>query len=270
MFTIVLAALLAVLGAAAVLAYVRQANNRAVAGLKAEIVVTANANISAGTSLAEAQRLNLLTTAKFPEASLPADPLRSVTAGNRNLVLTGLVGKGEVLAQSMLNTAANVVANGGFIIPAGMEAVTIQVCPAQNVAGYVTPGSMVSVFDTYALPTSKKFSSVNVQQTCDVSHQTVIPYDSWATRIVLTKAQVIAVGQSPGSQGTSSGIASTVANGSGAQSNGGVLVTLAVNQADAERLILLDEVGLPWMALLSNSSKPTYDGNTPTPLFRQP
>ena len=76
MFTVVLAALLAVLGAVAVLAYVRQANNRAEAGLKTERVWTATGNITAGTTLAQAQALHLLTTKPYPVGSLPADALQ--------------------------------------------------------------------------------------------------------------------------------------------------------------------------------------------------
>jgi hypothetical protein len=53
---------------------------------------------------------------------------------------------------------------------------------------------------------------------------------------------------------------------SSASAGGGVLVTLAVSQADAERLILIDQLGMPYMALLGPSSNVGY--GPPNNLFR--
>ncbi len=50
--TVALAGLLALLGVVAVLAYARQANTRALEGMKAETVLAAKSAIRAGTSLA--------------------------------------------------------------------------------------------------------------------------------------------------------------------------------------------------------------------------
>jgi len=44
-------------------------------------------------------------------------------------------------------------------------------------------------------------------------------------------------------------------------------VTLAVTQANAERLILLSQTGLPYLALLTNSSQTRFDA-VPVPLFQ--
>jgi pilus assembly protein CpaB len=173
------------------------------------------------------------------------------------------VGQGQLLLAPMLTTAANVVASGGIVIPAGMVAVSVQVCLSQAVAGYVTPGSNVALFDTYL---SGK-GSQNVQQTCDASHQTLAP-GGVNTQIVLPRVQVLSVGQSPASaQGTSSGFGSAQATGSAGSQSGAVLVTLAVSQTNAERLIQADEVGLPYLALLSGSSKTAIDAK-PMQLFR--
>ena len=69
LLTITLAAVLALLGAVAVLAYVRQANNRAVAGQKAETVIVASGAITAGTSLSEAKVKNELAYETVPASS---------------------------------------------------------------------------------------------------------------------------------------------------------------------------------------------------------
>jgi pilus assembly protein CpaB len=259
LLTIALAALLAVFGVVAVLAYVRQANDRAVTGLRAEWVLLAKAAIPAGTSLRAAQQQNMLTTEQVPVSSLSTPPVHSVTAANAHLVLTGGVAKGQLILLNMLGPAGTVTASGSFSIPAGKVAVTVEMCVQESVANYVTAGSSVAVFDTYAGPHSQ------IQRSCDPTHtviNSVAAVNGGAdTRIVLTKALVLAVGQNPGAQSTAAGGASTLTDpsSSGSAVQGTVLVTLAVSQADAERLILIDELGLPYMALLGPTSTTTFD-----------
>lgn len=256
--TITLAAVLAVLGMVAILAYVHQANARAVNGLRAETVKVAAGAIPAGTSLSKAQQEHLLSTEKVPESSLTTQAVQSVTPTNENLVVSGTVAKGQVLLQNMLASASSVTASGGFVIPAGMVAVTVNMCVSEAVADYVTPGSNVAVFDTTV--------AGGYQRSCDTGHPAlptgaIANVNSANTVLVLTKAQVLAVGQNPGGQGTSAGSSATVTtdpSNSSSSSSGEVLVTLAVDQADAERLILMDEVGLPYMALLGSNSNTAF------------
>jgi pilus assembly protein CpaB len=254
--TIALAGLLALVGVVAVLAYARQANNRAVEGLKAEAVLAATGAIRAGTSLGTAQNEHLLTTEKVPASSLSGVvPVQRVTDKNRNLVVSGPVGSGQLLLQNMLASAASATASGSLPIPAGMVAVTVQMCVQEAVADYITPGSDVAVFDTYTSVNGKVSAA---QRSCDVAH-TGIPPPLMITRIVLTRAKVLAVGVSPAATGTSAGSPSTVTDPTSTSVQGSVLVTLAVGQADAERLISIDELGLPYMALLTPDSKTMFD-----------
>jgi pilus assembly protein CpaB len=268
--TIALAGVLALLGAVAVLAYARQANNRAIAGIQAETVLAATGAIRAGTSLGTAQHDHLLTTEKVPVASLSTAPVRSVTAANAHLVMSANVASGQVLLQNMLASTSSVTASGGFVIPAGMVAVTVNMCVSEAVADYVIPGSYVAVFNTLVSAQASE-----LQRICDTGHA-AIPggairsTQDAATMLVLQKAEVLAVGQNPVTQSSSGGSGATVTtdpSNSSSSSPDEVLVTLAVNQADAERLILIDEVGLPYMALLGSSSNTAY--TPPVNLFRQ-
>ncbi len=261
LLAIVLAALLAVFGAVAVLAYVRQANNRAVAGLKTVDVIAAKGAISPRTSLGEAQREGLLTTETLPESSVPGDALRS-TAGLSGLVFSATVQPAQLLLRPMLVPATQSTAASVLPIPAGMVAVTVQMCVQEAVADYITAGSDVAVFDTWVTKGSQ------ASRGCDVAHQGYSP-PVMATRIVLTRASVLAVGESPAATGTSAGSNSTVTDPTSSSVNGSVLVTLAVDQADAERLISIDELGLPYMALLTPDSKTSLDNPANlTPVFQ--
>jgi len=266
--TIVLAVVLAVAGTVAILAYVHQANNRAVAGLKAERVLAAKAYIASGTSLRDAQTEGLLKTERLPIASVPANAVVAITASNERRVVDSAVQPGQLLLEPMLETAAQVT--GGIAIPPGMLAVTVQVCLPGAVAGYISAGSDVAVFDTYPVGGAKA-SSLDVQETCNLSHQAQTA-GAVATRIVLPRVQVLSMSEGNGAGSTSGSSTFAAGSTSSADSDGSaaaVMVTFAVSQADAERLISLDQVGLPYLALLTPSSKTAFD-TQPAPLFASP
>jgi pilus assembly protein CpaB len=256
--TIALATLLAAVGTVAVLAYVHQANVRAVNGVQAVNVLVAENAIPSGTTAGQALREGLLGSQKLPVASVPADAIRSITPELSGLVTSAAVQSGQLLLRPMLVTAAQVT--HGVAIPAGMVAVTVQLCLPEAVAGYVTAGAKVAVFDTY--------SNSQTQRTCNVAHQTLAP-STVHTATVLPEAQVLSVGPAPATaQGTGAGgtglLSSSSANSTALQ--GAVLVTLALTQADAEHLIGIAETGLPYLALLTSTSNTRLDA--PAALIR--
>ena len=268
--TVTLAVLLAVLGTAGVLAYVHKANARALAGMKAVSVLVAQSQIPVGTSANSAQQEGLLRSESLPASSVPVNAVRSITPELGTLVMSAQVQPGQLLLRPMLVTSAQVTATGALAIPKGMIAVTIPLCLPEAVANYVQPGSQVAVFDTYA---TKKAS---LQESCDqsgVSHQAQGP-GGVVTRIVLPRVLVLATGQAAAS-GTTSTTASGGAFSHSSQADppssaptGAVLVTLAVTQANAERLILITRAGLPYLALLTSSSQTGFETGRLQPLFQ--
>jgi len=268
--TVALAILLAVLGTAGVLAYVHKADSRALDAMKPVSVLVAQGQIPAGTSAGSAQQQGLLRSERLPAASVPPNAVRSITPALGSLVLSAQVPSGQLLLRPMLVTSAQATATGALAIPRGMVAVTIPLCLPEAVADYVQPGSQVAVFDTY--PTKKS----SLQETCNQSGQSHQAQGLGAiiTRIVLPRVLVLATGQAAASGTTG---ASTTATGSAFSGNsqadpasapsGAVLVTLAVSQANAERLIMITRAGLPYLALLTSSSQTGFDTGL-QPLFQ--
>lgn len=254
--TIVAALLLAVLGTGGVLAYVHGADSRAVSGMKAVTVLVAKQRIPGGTAALDAQQSGLLASETLPAKSVPGNALRSLSGGLGSLVMSSDIQPGQVLLRPMLVSAAEV--KSGLAIPKGMIAVTIQICLPQAVAGNVQAGSYVAVFDTYAT------KSLSIQQECGGSQQSKVTGTAH-TRLVLPKALVVAVGVAASLQTTSHALGQS--SGSSSSQNSGTMVTLAVSQPDAERLILLQEAGLPYLALMTTTSQTQYD-TTPAPLFQ--
>lgn len=247
---VALAVLLAVLGTTGVLAYVRQADARAVAGMKAVSVLVAQQRIPSGTSAAAALASGELVSQTLPASSVPADAVRSL-AGLNGLVTSSDIEPGQLLLRLALVTPAQVT--GGLAIPSGMEAVTVQLCLPEAVAGNVHAGSLVAVYDTQATVTgSNANDTFTAQPNCNGSHQQQL-INVAHTKVVLPQVQVLSVGPAgsgqPGAGGT--GALSSSGSSSGpATSQNTMLVTMAVSPADAGKLILLTEAGLPYLALL--------------------
>jgi Flp pilus assembly protein CpaB len=253
LLTITVAAVLALVGVVAILAYVRQANERAVNGLKAETVVVANGPIAAGTSLRQAQQGGLLGYEKVPDSSLTTAAVQYVTAADRQMVVSGTVAKGQVLLQNMLeSSSAGQAPQESIPIPAGYVAVTVQLCASEADANYLTAGSRVDVFAIIPVPGAPAGA---VQQQCGVSHAGE-PLVAANTYEEMGNIEVLSVIEAqPSSSSAPTGSSSAVAADpvSPQLSTGAVAVTLAVTLSQAQILIQVTQLDLPYLALQSTT-----------------
>jgi pilus assembly protein CpaB len=264
LLTVILAVLLALAGTAGVLLYVHGANNRALQGQKAVAVLIAIQPIPAGTNAGTALRSGLLTSQELPASAVPVNAVRSLSGGLSALVLSSPLPPGQLLLKPMLVTAAAATAQGALAIPRGMVAVTVPLCLSAAVAGYVQAGSEVAVFDTYG----GKGSSV--ASNCGQSGGSPQPPGAVRTRVVLPRVLVLSIGAAASNASHASGLlAQGGTNGSQSSGTATELVTFAVSQNDAERLILLTETGVTYLALLTPSSVTRFDAAVAPPLFQQ-
>jgi pilus assembly protein CpaB len=248
--TIALAITLAVIGTGAVLIYVKQADQRAIAGQKAVTALVATQQIPAGTTAGTALRDGMLSSQQLPASSVPSDAVHSLTSDLTGLELSGDLPAGQLLLRPMLVTT--VQASSGLPIPAGKVAVTIQLCLQRAVANYVKAGSQIAVFNTfYRAPAGSVTTSctgTNFSKGAKALH----------TRLVLNDVRVLSVGPSVASSTAGSGSSSVTSTAFSQSTTGSnqtvVLVTVAVSQADAERLIELAEAGIPYLALVTSTS----------------
>jgi pilus assembly protein CpaB len=256
LLTITLAAVLAMLGLVAVLAYVHQANERAVNGLKAETVIVASDPITAGTSLSEAKAEHELSNETVPVSSLSAGAVQYVTNANEHQVVSADVAKGQVLFQDMLAKAGSVtLGSSGPVLPLpkGDIGVTMEICLDADVAGYPQPGSYIAVFDTY--PTSGSMT-----YTC-TSHQAQGKALALA-RIIVNRVEVLSVTPVSPQGNSSTAVDADPTNQASLVTNAGeVLVTLAAtSQIMGENLTLINTAGDPTFGLLTPTSVTKDDG----------
>ena len=252
---IVLALILAAVGTSGVLAYVKGANARAIAGMKAVSVLVAQKTIPAGTAAGAALHSGLLASQTLPASSVPANALSAITPDVSSLVLSADLQPGQLLLRPMLVSPAQTTS--GLAIPPGMMALTVSFCLPEVVAGAVQPGSQVAIFDTVGFSSA---GTITAGPGCTGAHTQVD--GTVKTRVVLTRVLVLSVGTAPAGGTTSTSTTSSSAlSGSSSPSSGqaGTLVTLAVTQAEAEQLIQMTETGMPYLALLTTNSHTTSD-----------
>lgn len=170
-------------------------------------VVVASSDIPVGAKLAERD----LTTARFPQASLPPSAYtKKAQVLGRGVVLP--ISKGEFFMAGKL-AAENAGAGLPALIPSGMRAVSVRVNDVVAVAGFVQPGTRVDVLLTGSMGGAER-----------------------QTTTVLENVPVIAVGKSL--ERNASGDAQVAP-----------VITLLVSPDDGQKLALAGQEGRIQLAL---------------------
>ena len=229
-FIIVLAVLLAICGSAGVFLYVRGADSRAIAGQQAVTVLVAKDRIPAGTS-AEGLK-DLVEPQQMPKSSVPENAMSEVDSSVTKLVTSSEISEGQLLTKALFTEQASLAK--GISIPDGMIAVTVPTEAWQRAGGLIQKGSKVAVFDTFTVMDGKG----NTPAGDGLSKQ----YErNQSTRLLLSSLEVLSV----------------VDEKKAAEDGdvGKAIVTVAVKQADAEKLIHGQQTGTLYFALLGGKSE---------------
>lgn len=236
---IVLALVLAIGAGVAVFFYARSTENRVLAEQQPVSVLVSTDTIPAGTSLGQAQADGLVTQTQVSEKLRPAQGIESVTTENRALVALADVPGGQMLLSSSFGVAPEQAV--AIRVPDGLMAVTVQLEDPQKVGAFLRPGSQIAVFDTVRLPTEDPGA---------------VPV--FATRPLVDRVEVLAVGAVTEQQEATATADAWTAR----------LVTVAVDQAQAEKLVHGAQTGVLTMALLGENTTLTPSvGVTDTDLF---
>jgi pilus assembly protein CpaB len=234
---IMIAIVFAAVGTAGVLFYALSADQRARSNIDGVTVAVADKRIPVGTSGARIRAENLIRLERLPKGSVPSDALPDVSAELDKLVVTSSIAPGQVLMLAMFGEQSKVTS--GLNLPDGTMAVTVETGAPEQVAGYVRPGSRIAVFLTYNM-LDEELKETKVQR----------------TRVLLANVEVLTVGTyQPGRAANGASDTGTTSNTS--SSNGSLLVTVAVTQAEAERLIEGLHTGKLYLGLLTDAIEVT-------------
>lgn len=222
---LIVAALIAALGTGMVYLYVRSADNRAAASQQPVEVLQAVAKINPGETMADAQAAGKIQVGTVPRAQQLAGAVNSVTGMETQVALSTIFPKEQIITGKFGSPGDQET----LTIPDGSIAVSVNLTDTGRVSGFVSPGASVAVF----------FSTPGGEQ------------GGATVRLLLPKVQVIAVG-------ATTVISTTKTDPEGAQTTEQLpktLFTLAVSQADAEKIMFGASNGELSFGLLNEKSK---------------
>ncbi|MCY4727544.1 Flp pilus assembly protein CpaB [Nocardioides sp. STR2] len=228
-----MAVLIALIGTALIVVYVQGIDARAAEGQELVEVLVATETLESGESVSAAQEAGKFDTKEVRRDDVVEGALSS-TSSISDLVATGAIYPGEQLIAKKFGTLGD---TASLVIPDEKMAVSVELTDWERVAGFVNPGNEVAIFGTAISP-------VRLAPNGDETK-----LGDW-TRVVLGRVQVVGVG-------TTSVTSRTTRSDDGEQVVEEVpktILTLAVSQAEAEKLIHADRTTELTFALLTDDS----------------
>jgi len=225
------AAIIAVLGTLLVFVYVKGADTRANDRYKAVNVLTAVKQISAGETVAAAQAAGKFKLTPVASGQQLPGALTDLSTIQSDVAITTIY-PGEQIIPAKFGGSAS---GANLTIPKGMLAISVNLTDPGRVAGFVNPGDNVAIFMNAAANggSGGAFS-----------------------RLLVSSVEVIGVG-------TTSVVPTTTTDSSGQSTTDQVprtLLTLAVTQKNAEKILFAAQNGELAVGLLNKDSKVAPSG----------
>jgi len=236
---LIVAALIAALGTGMVFLYVRGADSRATANQELTQVLKAVAPISPGETLADAQAAGKIQLGTVPKAQLLTGAVNSTSGMDGKVALATIYPNEQIITGKFGSPGEQQT----LTIPDGAIATSVNLSDTGRVAGFISPGADVAIFLT-------------------TNGDSGLPD---ATRLVLPKAKVIAVGDT-------TVVSTTTTDAEGGKTTEQLpktLFTLALQQDDAQKVTFAASRGDLSFGLLNQKSKVKADpGADAKNLFR--
>jgi pilus assembly protein CpaB len=227
------AVLLAVIGAILVFTYAQGADQRAVQNLDPVDVLVVKQAVPAGTPVESIKAS--VTTEKLPGTAVAKTALRTLDDSAGKVSAVDLV-PGEQLVAERLVAPEALKSQGSVKIPAGLQEVSFQLEPQRVIGGRLAPGDYVGVF------ISMDKGGIETKP------------DKETTQLSIHKVLVTAVQRapeaSPSPQPTPSGGAAAPAADprDSALPTGILMLTVAVSDVDASKIIFAGEFAKIWLS----------------------
>jgi pilus assembly protein CpaB len=235
---LIVAALIAALGSAMVFLYVRGADDRATEAQAPVQVLKAVAQINPGETLDQAQAAGKIELGTVPRAQVLPGAVNSIEGIGAQVALSSVFPNEQIIAGKFGSPGEQEL----LTLPDGQIAISVTLSDTGRVAGFVVPGDEVAIF-------------LNGD----------IGGGNTGVRLLLPRVKVIAIG-------STTVISTTTTTPGGAQTTEQLprtLFTLAVDQKDAEKIMLAATTGeLSFGYLNDKSEVKPGPGTTTDTLFR--
>jgi pilus assembly protein CpaB len=236
---IILAVGLAVVAAALVFFYIRGAEQRVIDEQQPVTVLVSTASIPRGITLGDAVAGGLAETTQVPADMAPTGAIGGVTPENSGLLAINNVNPGQILLST--NFVAELPDITPVSIPDGLIAISISLGDVQRVGNFLRPGAEVVIFNSYSdVPAAGAAEGTPGDLT---------------TRVLVDRALVLGVGEV-------ASVAATNPDGTTTQQPPSSLITLGVDQAEAEKIILASQTGSLYFGLLGDGTEIVQSNGT--------
>jgi pilus assembly protein CpaB len=243
---LIIAAVVAALGTLLVFLYVRNADARAQESVDAVQVLTVSQPISAGESYDDALAAGKISASAVARSQLLDNVQTSPDALKGTVALQNLFVGEQVVADKFGNNVAEAISPLG--IPEGKMAISVNLTDPDRVAGFVNPGSEVAIF-------------VTTTAGGDAAATPGAPAAAGpATNVLLDRVTVLGVG-------STTPVTTTTTAEDGTQQTEQLprtLLTLALSQEDAQKVILASKTLDVTFALLTKESDVSNDAPATT------
>jgi pilus assembly protein CpaB len=229
---IILAVGLALVAAGLVFFYTRGAEQRAIQDQQPTTVLVSTGTIPRGMSLGEAVSGGLAEQSQVPASMTPTGAITAVTPENQDLLSLSDINAGQILLST--NFIAELPDVSPVAIPDGLIAISVSLDDVQKVGNFLRPGAEVVVFDSYS----------NIPAGTDAALATA----DLTTRVLVDRAIVLGIGDTASTQQTSSDGTTTAPPAS-------TLITIGVDQAEAEKVIQASQTGSLFFGLLGDGTE---------------
>jgi pilus assembly protein CpaB len=224
------AMVIAALGATMVLLYANGQSAKAVADQHLVKVLTATGTINPGETATQAQSEGKFALTAVPKSSVVVGALTSIDTMGAVVALSPIYPGEQILAVKFGTTAASAQT---LPVPKGEIGISVELTDPGRVAGFLTPGSHVAVF-------------VTIKDAAGVGT---------LTRILVSNVTVIGVG--PTSVLTTT--AGTTVDPNTANAVAPTIITVALDQHDADKVIFASNADTLAFGLLGRGTKTVFD-----------
>jgi pilus assembly protein CpaB len=235
---ILIAVVLALVATAALVVYVNGADRRAIAGQEPEQVWVAVKPIPAGTTGLNAKNTGLIDLVAMPSRNAATNAVRSLNQIQNKVAAVNIVPEEQLLLSRWVGPE-EFGGRGLLPIPREHQAVSVGVELTRQVAGFVTPGDLVSLVVSMSRD-GQGGEKVDTSQ------------------FLLENVQVLAVGTTALSNASSKGAGGRVNQGKGSQTL--TAITLAVEDGDVPRVVYAAEYGSIYLTLMPPDADPPDAG----------
>ncbi len=255
---ILVAVVAALMGTVLLVRYVQTAEDRATAGEDLVEVYVIETAIPAGTNGGEALG-DYLRVEAVPMKVQAEGAVRSLASLENKVTAVALVPGEQLVSQRFVTQADFINREVGVIVPEGMVEVTIDLEPQRAVGGLIEPGDTVAIIASFEEADGESDTVIvdgeEVALPSSISGDGALPE---TTGFVMRKVLITALQENV--RNAPVGEEDAASNRLEQSPTGNLLITVALDPADAERLVFVKEFGLVWLAS-ERSTVPEYESD---------